>query len=202
MPAPDREAAKKLILVKHAMPAIIPGIPPDEWQLSEQGQRSCSRLAEELAAWQPTQIISSLETKAQQTAQNVSAQLNLPLVTWPDLHEHVRYTSPLREAGSYTSQADFEANVKRFFAAPDQLVFGQETAHEAQARFSMAIQRLLEAYPEQTQAVVAHGTVITLFVAQTNPVEPFAFWKALTLPSFVVLSLPDRSLLGEPTLFE
>ena len=202
MPALDVKAEKKLILVKHAMPAIVPGIAPSQWQLSEQGQQSCSQLAEKLAVWQPTRIISSMELKAQQTAQNVATQLLLPAGTWPDLHEHVRYSALLGDVGDYTSQADFEASVQRLFAAPEQLVFGRETARQAQQRFSTAIQRLLEAYPEQTLAVVAHGTVITLFVAQTNPVEPFAFWKALTLPSFVALSLPDRSLLGEPILFD
>ena len=202
MHALDSTATKKLILVKHAMPVIVPGIPPSQWQLAKKGHQSCSRLAEKLADWQPTRIISSVELKAQQTAQNVATQLRLPVDTWPDLHEHVRYSTPLRDGGDFTSQADFEASVQRLFAAPEQLVFGRETARQAQQRFSTAIQRLLEAYPEQTLAVVAHGTVITLFVAQTNPVEPFAFWKALTLPSFVALSLPDRSLLGEPILFD
>ena len=43
-------------------------------------------------------------------------------------------------------------------------------------------------------AVISHGTVITLFVAQTNQIEPFSFWKSLGLPSLVVLKLPGMEL--------
>jgi broad specificity phosphatase PhoE len=100
----------------------------------------------------------------------------------------------------YTNQVGFQASVKRFFAAPEKLVFGREAARQAQQRFSTAIQSLLETYSDQTLAVVAHGTVITLFVAQTNSIEPFEFWKVLTLPSIVLLSLPERLLQGEPFL--
>jgi broad specificity phosphatase PhoE len=195
MPVPDPPGGKKLILIKHAMPAILPEVPPSQWQLSEQGQQSCSWLAEKLAAWQPTQIISSIELKAQQTAHNVAATLGLPVSTWPDLHEHERQRS------DYTSQADFQASIKRFFAAPEELVFGCETARQAQQRFSTTVQKLLETYPDQTLAVVAHGTVITLFVAQTNLFEPFGFWNKLTLPSMVVLSLPGYLLQDGPLQF-
>ncbi len=42
--------------------------------------------------------------------------------------------------------------------------------------------------------VVAHGTVITLFVARRAGLEPFPFWKRLGLPAFVALSLPDYAV--------
>jgi broad specificity phosphatase PhoE len=40
-------------------------------------------------------------------------------------------------------------------------------------------------------AIVAHGTVITLLLAQCAGVEPFAFWKTFGLASFVVLEGPN-----------
>jgi len=40
-------------------------------------------------------------------------------------------------------------------------------------------------------AIVAHGTVTTLFVAQFNAIDPFPFWKQMGLPSFIVLEMPD-----------
>ena len=36
-----------------------------------------------------------------------------------------------------------------------------------------------------------YGTVITLFVATHTKIEPFAFWKGLGLPSFVVMGVPQ-----------
>ncbi|MGH6986852.1 MAG: hypothetical protein ACRED9_08475 [Caulobacteraceae bacterium] len=38
----------KLVLVKHAAPAMAPETPSHRWVLSEEGQRACESLAEEL----------------------------------------------------------------------------------------------------------------------------------------------------------
>jgi len=73
-------------------------------------------------------------------------------------------------------------------------VFGRETALEAEERFARAIRRVIDAQPNQHTIVVAHGTVITLFVARYNEIEPFQFWQRLAMPSFVVLSLPAFGL--------
>jgi hypothetical protein len=39
--------------------------------------------------------------------------------------------------------------------------------------------------------VVAHGTVISLYVAGRTGAPPFGLWKRLGLPSFVVVTVPD-----------
>jgi broad specificity phosphatase PhoE len=49
-------------------------------------------------------------------------------------------------------------------------------------------------YVEQNVMAFTHGTVLTLFVARVTGLEPFALWKRLGLPSFVVLSLPQLEL--------
>lgn len=49
-------------------------------------------------------------------------------------------------------------------------------------------------HPVGNIIIVAHGTVITLFVSRRAGLEPFPFWKRLALPSFVVLSLPDQAV--------
>ena len=69
-------------------------------------------------------------------------------------------------------------------------MLGKETADQARARFSNALQALQTEYPNQSLAIVSHGTVITLFVEKLTGLEPFPFWKKLGLPSFVVFSLP------------
>lgn len=182
-------------MVKHAMPQVSPGIPPDQWQLGESGHQSCLELARKLPEWQPSHIITSQETKALQTAHNVGKNLGLPVTTWPDLHEHVR------NIGDYTNQADFYATIEQFFATPEQRVFGGETARQSQKRFSAAVHQVLVAYPEKCLVIVTHGTVMTLFVSLTNVIEPFNFWKGLSLPSYIVLALPELSIIGKPVLF-
>jgi broad specificity phosphatase PhoE len=84
----------------------------------------------------------------------------------------------------------FEAAVARFFAHPAELLLGRETADEAHARFAGAVAAVMGRHRGETVAVVAHGTVITLFVARATGQEPFALWKRLGLPSFVVLAWP------------
>jgi broad specificity phosphatase PhoE len=77
---------------------------------------------------------------------------------------------------------------------------GQRDGRASGERFSGALHEILERYPDENVAVVAHGTVITLFVARHGAVEPFVFWKRLGLPSFCVLTLLPFRL--EHTVFD
>ena len=65
---------------------------------------------------------------------------------------------------------------------------------QAQERFSQAVEAVLEKYKDDNVGIVAHGTVITLFVAAHTRIEPFAFWKQLGLPSFVVMGGPEMEV--------
>ena len=59
--------------------------------------------------------------------------------------------------------------MRRFFAEPDALVYGDETAEQARARFQGGIDQILaDAAPEENIAVIAHGTVIALYAAHYN----------------------------------
>jgi broad specificity phosphatase PhoE len=82
--------------------------------------------------------------------------------------------------------------VREFFAHPSEPVFGPETADEAYARFAAAVDPL--SATNGTRAVVAHGRVISLFVARRARVDAYELWLRLGLPSFVVLHLPDHTL--------
>jgi broad specificity phosphatase PhoE len=134
-------------------------------------------------------LLSSNEPKAVETAQLVAAQLDLHAEIAPRLHEHDRSNLP------YLPAEEFQTLIADFFRRPSNLVMGRETAHQARDRFSNAVQRLITERPRGNIAIVAHGTVITLFVAEHAGIEPYAFWQCLGLPSFVVLSLPDLGLL-------
>ncbi len=180
----------KLILVKHSLPEIIPARPARSWLLSETGRQRCHPLASKLAAHQPDVLVTSVEPKAVETGQIAAGLLGKPCETAPDLHEHDRSNVP------FGSQEQFRASVAEFFARPGELVFGAETADQAHQRFSQALAGVLEQYPGQNVVVVAHGTVITLFVTRAVGTEPFAFWQRLGLPSFVVLFVPEFDILS------
>ncbi len=177
-----------LLLVKHSLPEIIPDRPAREWQLSAAGRQRCTALASQLAPYNPGILVSSLEPKAAQTAEITAGLLGRPFDSAADLHEHER------QRVGWADKASFEANIANLFKHPDELVMGEETANQAHLRFKQAVERLIERYPTQTLAVVAHGTVISLFAARMANLDPFPLWQKLGLPSVVVLSRPDLRL--------
>jgi broad specificity phosphatase PhoE len=177
-----------LILIKHAMPELIPEVPAAEWRLGEAGRRGSATLAERLRPYQPAAVVASQEPKARETGSIAATILGIPFATAEDLHEHDR-----RGVGWLTAEV-LDAKVAEFFAHPSELVMGREAAGAARERFAFAVDQVLATHPLGNLAIVAHGTVITLLVAAHNPVEPFPLWKRLSCPSFVVLSLPDMAL--------
>ena len=52
-----------LILVKHALPEIIPTLPANQWHLSEVGRAQCALLADQLASYAPSALVSSSDLK-------------------------------------------------------------------------------------------------------------------------------------------
>ncbi len=182
---------RKLILIKHSVPEIVPALPASQWRLSPDGRLRCRRLARRLSVHDPGVIVASLEPKAVETGRIVADCLGRPLETAPDLHEHDR-----RDVKFLQDRKEFQRLVARLFQDPGKLVLGSETADQAHERFSGAVASLVERFPGCNLAVISHGTVITLFVSRAVGAEPMPFWKRLDLPAFVVLSLPDLSLLN------
>lgn len=174
----------KLILVKHSVPEINPATPSQQWSLSNEGIARCTWLADELAKHHVQRIISSPEPKAEQTAENVAEHLGLQNAVYKDFHENDRTDFP------YLPRAEFEANILKFFTKPDDLIIGKETARQAQQRFAKQIDNVLGS-SNLTTAVIAHGTVNSLFVKLHNNIDVMEFWQSLQMPSFVVLQLPN-----------
>ncbi|RKU20963.1 hypothetical protein C6500_07430 [Candidatus Poribacteria bacterium] len=177
-----------LVLVKHALPQIDPMVPANQWRLSEEGQHFSQVLAQRLAQYELDLIFSSVEPKAIETAQIVATALEKPFEVVKDLHEHDR------NSVGFLEKKRFEASVAQFFNQPDLLTFGNETANQAHHRFSRAVMGIIEKYTDKNIVLITHGTVLTLFVSRLVGIEPFAFWKDLELPSWVVLSHPDLGL--------
>ncbi|MCP4359217.1 MAG: histidine phosphatase family protein [Chloroflexi bacterium] len=176
-----------LILVRHSAVDRIPGSPARLWQLSVDGRTRAHQFAPRLLPYQPTRFITSQEPKAADTGQIMADALGIPCHIAPGLHEHEREGVPY-----YDSQEVFITAVENFFLHPEELLLGQETAVQTQTRFTQAVHSALTSYPDDTLVIAAHGTVITLFIQQYNPDLNFlVFWRDLTLPAAVVLSLPD-----------
>jgi broad specificity phosphatase PhoE len=179
-----------LILIRHAKSKPDPALSANLWPLSDIGKQQAVDLSQTLSAYDLNQIFSSTEPKAIATAQFAADGLKVPHKIADRLHEHDRSNSPYFE-----TQAEFESTVINLFQYPQDLVYGSETAAQAQQRFVDAAQQLCQQHPDKTLAIVSHGTVMTLFVAAFNSMDVVAFWKALDFTSCVVLSRPDFKLL-------
>ena len=179
----------KLILIKHSISNANANQPPSEWGLTPEGQRRADALAEHLAPYAPDALAASAMPKAQQTAGILAARFGLTVNTVPALGEHARDSN----APYFDDVADFKAAVHGVITRPDDLVYGSETGTQARERFAGGVASLVSL--GETVAAVAHGTVITLFVAAHNPdLDAVQLWGSLALPSFVVLDADYKVL--------
>lgn len=165
-----------MLLVRHSLPALDPSVPPEEWRLSDEGRRRCAALAERLAAREPAVLLSSTEPKARETAELVAPSLGLDVQLSDGLRETARRTV------GWLRPEDLEGGIRALFERPDEVVFGEESAVSALARFESAV----EALPEPS-VVVTHGTVLSLFVAARTGRDPYQLWRRLELPDVVEL---------------
>lgn len=176
----------KLILIRHAQPAIVPQDPPHTWQLSSQGQDATRDFVSQLKAYKPKHIFSSPESKALETALILAEILHIGFEIVNDLYEHERSNEKFIEPDIFAQK------MRDFFTRADELVYGQETANNARARFHIALLNAWRNHRHHNVAVVAHGAVISLFVAHVIPhIDGFELWQCLKLPDMVVLETDD-----------
>jgi broad specificity phosphatase PhoE len=165
-----------VLLVRHSLPGLDPSQPAEEWRLSEEGRRRCGPLAVRLRDHSPTGIVSSTELKARETAELIGEELGLAVRESAGLRETERRTVPWLET------EELQRGIRALFARPDEVVFGEESASAALARFSAAVDGL-----DEGTVVVTHGTVISLYVAARTGRDAFELWSRLGLPDLVVV---------------
>lgn len=181
--------ADLLVLVKHARPDVDPARPSEEWTLGVDGLEGSLRLAERLRPAAIDLVISSTEPKAVETGRLLAQTLDVDWQTGHDLHEHRRRTA------GYLDARLFEASIGRLFSERSNVVFGEESADAAAARFEAGLEGLRRVHRGRRMAVVAHGTVISLHLERRYGVDGFTTWKRLGTPSFVLVDRRTRTVL-------
>ncbi|MCF2145604.1 histidine phosphatase family protein [Desmonostoc muscorum LEGE 12446] len=192
---------QRLILVKHSLPEKIESIPAREWALSSEGRQRSHFLADKLADFQPGIIAASTEPKAIETAQIIAQKFNQQVEIVEGLQECVGVARRRHRTNfGFVEEKKFFETLEAFFATLDKLVMGLETATQANQRFQQAVENIIAKTPHDDVMIVAHGTVMTLFVAGCTGIEPFQFWRQLGQPMAIVLLLPDFNSLEIITL--
>lgn len=184
-----------LLLIRHAKTQSDSAMPAAQWRLSHEGREECAGLAKRLRPYAPTLFVSSTEPKAIETAQLTAQHLGgLPSMIAAGLQEHDR-----SNVNWLVTQEAFDAKVRQLFVQPGELVFGTETADQAHARFTTAVEGLVAEYPEETLAIVTHGTVMSMLVGRANNLNELTFWENLQMPDVVVLEQSEFGLVNEKT---
>ncbi|MDA9497170.1 histidine phosphatase family protein [Bradyrhizobium sp. CCBAU 11357] len=140
----------------HPQVQIDPDVPVPQWSLSPLGRARTEALAE--AGWlaSTTQIVSSGERKAIETAEIIAARLGFTIEIREAMHENDR------SATGFLKPAEFEAVADQFFAAPHLSVRGWERATDAQMRIVREAEAVLTRNRPGDVLFVGHGAVGTL----------------------------------------
>jgi broad specificity phosphatase PhoE len=179
---------RKLHLVRHSLPVIDEAQPASTWRLSPAGSRLAVLVAERLANADVDAVFAGTEPKVEETGRIIADRLGAPFTSAEGLVEH------RRDSAGWLGDEDFRAAVARLFAEPGKRVFGEETANEAHGRFQAALDRAV-GKESGNLAVVAGGTVISLFVARANSLDAVELWRKLGLPALVTVEWPSGRLL-------
>ena len=149
-------------------------------------------MAWELSIHKPRFLFSSNEPKAVQTGKIIAREIGVDNQVVPDIHEHAG-----RRAEDWVPGSEFKDRLSRFFRNPSKLVFGTETANDAHDRFACAINGIAAKVSGGCAVVVSHGTVISLFSARANGLDPNDVWGRLTCPGFIRMRIPGFEILEE-----
>ena len=177
-------SCRTLVLVKHAQPVMDPSVPPREWQLGPEGEAQSRELADRLRRFLPFTLVSSSEPKATRTAAIVGEALSVAASVADGLQEYDR------PAMAIVPRDEHERVNARVFESRRRAVLGRESADAALDRFAAAIERsALASPPNHNLVVIAHGTVIALFVERETGRSAFELWKALRCAEFIPLEV-------------
>jgi broad specificity phosphatase PhoE len=141
-----------VILVRHAMPEVVPGVPPHDWELGPDGRAAARELARRL---QPGRVVSSDEPKALQTAEEIARGSEIVV--------DARWREVARPTGWEPGYRD---RARRYVGG--EALAGWEPHADAIARVRSAT---------RGDIVVTHGLAMTLYLGQTVD-----FWEELRFP--------------------
>lgn len=178
------------LLIRHAATIQDPTQPSKKWKVTEEAARACRDLATKIRPVGPTLTITSTEAKAKATGDFLAEALGLPVFSTDGLEEHDRTGVPY-----VADDLVWQATLKNLFHKPQERVLGKETAIEALERFEATLKRELDAHNDDRPILVSHATVISLFVAKYNNLDPYAFWQTVRMPDALLLRRSDFALI-------
>jgi broad specificity phosphatase PhoE len=140
----------------HPQVNIDPKAPVPSWGLSAVGRARTETLANTGWLAGTTQIISSGERKAIETAEIIAGKLNVAVEVREAMYENDR------SATGFMPPNEFETTANQFFANPIVSIKGWERAIDAQLRIVREVEHVLARNRAGDVLFVGHGAVGTL----------------------------------------
>lgn len=176
---------RHVMLVRHAMPILIPEQPAGSWPLGDEGRAQAFDLGERLLPFAPDLVVTSIERKARETGDAIAAGLALERHIVDGFHEQGGDTVPFID-----DPDELRATVERHFDLSDRAVLGAETSRDAAKRFKTALDRVVRQFPmAQLPVVVSHGRIMAAFLGQLTGRDPWDIWRELALPDLFQVDL-------------
>jgi broad specificity phosphatase PhoE len=161
------------------MPTVDPRISPTRWHLTPAARQASRLLAEVLPA--NALLVSSTETKAMETAQEIQSVAGGSIVT----------DDRLTEVAHHGTWQDDHATLARQYVA-GRCHDGWEDHAEVVSRFRSAVLESLDRADSQPLVVVTHGQAMSTWLASgAQLVDPVEFWTSLRFPDAWRLSGAD-----------
>jgi len=174
--------SRAVILVRHAMPEVQPGVASTLWGLSESSREDCVLLAHALPPG-ISAIWSSDERKANETADVLGLRLGLPV------HMDARFAEVDRPP---VWDRDYREVAAAYLAGTREA--GWEKPESVAKRFAAGIESALAATNGDI-LVVNHGLAMTLWLNTAVKLEnPVSWWQSLTFPDAWRLDLEAQAL--------
>ena len=140
----------------HPQVNIDPASPVPSWGLSGIGRARTEAVASTGLLSRTTQIVSSGERKAIETAEIIAAKLSVEVEVREAMHENDR------SATGFLRPVEFQTAADQFFAQPEISVRGWERAVDAQLRIVGEVEHVLARNKPGDVLFVGHGGVGTL----------------------------------------
>jgi 2,3-bisphosphoglycerate-dependent phosphoglycerate mutase len=176
----------KVYVIRHAQVQIDPQLPPHEWQLSDEAERSVQELVMKHTWTGVSAIYHSPERKAADTAAIIGDLLGLPTKVCPNLRE-------LEMKTGFLSGDEFRRRVAEYLSGGNDPDF--EDYNVAQKRIVNCLQAIIEAEAGKSVAVVSHGRILTVLYSyllghRLGEKE----WQSIGLPDLSVINLETNTI--------
>lgn len=165
-----------VILVRHAMPQVVPGVSSTLWQLGEPALEDCALLAHALPGTLAPVVLTSPQPKVRQTAGVLALRRGLDVIDDALLRE-------VEQGAGWVD--DYRSLAARYLErGPAGEATDWEPPERVTTRFAAAVGAAIEhnAGSPGDVVVVTHGLAMSLWLASRARIDLVPFWKALTFP--------------------